>query len=190
MEENRESGLKFLKNPDIILTLWKEKCKISWFWDFWAIYCPYILTILTKIAHHPNILICLSGSWQVDTLGGREFFITKHLKCWLISQEERTNRTRKLTFCDCSSDTYTVGFSVATKIENGPKTNTKILRFLKIDRRRIRRIFVNSKILRRSSKIANSSNIFEDTKIFKRKWKIFLVKNLLPDSNFNKFSQQ
>ena len=68
MEENRESGLKFLKNPDIILTLWKEKCKISWFWDFWAIYCPYILTILTKIAHHPNILICLSGSWQVDTL--------------------------------------------------------------------------------------------------------------------------
>ena len=25
--------------------------------------------------------------------------------------------------------------SVATKIENGPKTNTKILRFLKIDRR-------------------------------------------------------
>jgi len=64
--------------------------------------------------------------------------------------------------------------SVATKIENGPKTNTKILRFLKIDRRRIRRIFVNSKILRRlqilriSSMIANSSNIFEDTKIFKR----------------------
>ena len=59
--------------------------------------------------------------------------------------------------------------SVATKIENGPKTNTKILRFLKMDRRRIRRIFVNSKILRRSSKIANSSNIFEDTKIFKGK---------------------
>ena len=37
--------------------------------------------------------------------------------------------------------------SVATKIENGPKMNTKILRFLKIDRRQIRRIFVNSKIL-------------------------------------------
>ena len=66
--------------------------------------------------------------------------------------------------------------SVATKIENGPKTNTKILWFLKMDRRRIRRIFVNSKILRRSSKIANSSNIFEDTKIFKGKWKIFVVK--------------
>ena len=59
--------------------------------------------------------------------------------------------------------------SVATKIENGPKTNMKILRFLKIDRRRIRRIFVNSKFLRRSSKIANSSKIFEDTKIFKGK---------------------
>ena len=59
--------------------------------------------------------------------------------------------------------------SVATKIENGPKTNTKILRFLKIDRRRRRRIFVNSKILRRSSKIANSSKIFKDTKIFKGK---------------------
>ena len=59
--------------------------------------------------------------------------------------------------------------SVATKIKNGPKTNMKILRFMKIDRRRIRRIFVNSKILRRSSKIANSSNIFEDTKIFKGK---------------------
>ena len=43
--------------------------------------------------------------------------------------------------------------SVTTKIENGPKTNTKILRFLKIDQRRIRRIFVNSKILRKSSKI-------------------------------------
>ena len=58
-----------------------------------------------------------------------------------------------------------VGSSVATKIESGPK----ILRFLKIEGRRIRRIFVNSKILRRSSKIANSSNIFEDTKIFKGK---------------------
>ena len=80
--------------------------------------------------------------------------------------------------------------SVATKIENGPKTNTKILRFLKIDRRRIRRIFVNSKILRRSSKIANSSNIFEDTKIFKGKWKIFVVKNFLSGSNLDKFSQQ
>ena len=66
--------------------------------------------------------------------------------------------------------------SVATKIENGPKTNTKILRFLKMDRRQLRRIFVNSKNLRRSSKIENSSNIFEDTKIFKVKWKIFLLK--------------
>ena len=80
--------------------------------------------------------------------------------------------------------------SVATKIENGPKTNTKILQFLKIDRRRIQRIFVNSKILRRSLKIANSSNIFEDTKIFKGKWKIFIVKNFLSDSNLNNFSQQ
>ena len=80
--------------------------------------------------------------------------------------------------------------SVATKIENGPKTNTKILRFLKMDRRRIRRIFVNSKILRRSSKIANSSNIFEDTKIFKGKWKIFVVRNFLSGSNLDKFSQQ
>ena len=73
---------------------------------------------------------------------------------------------------------------------NGPKTNTKILWFLKTDQRRIRRIFVKSKILRRSSNIAKSSNIFEDTKIFKRKWKIFVVKNFLPDSNLNKFSQQ
>ena len=56
--------------------------------------------------------------------------------------------------------------SVAMKIENGPKTNTKILRFLKMDQRGI---FVNSKILQRSSKIANFSNIFEDTKIFKGK---------------------
>ena len=32
------------------------------------------------------------------------------------------------------------------KIENGPKMNTKILRFLKMDQRRIWRIFVNSKI--------------------------------------------
>ena len=68
-----------------------------------------------------------------------------------------------------SSQKVVVGGSVATKIENGPKTNTKILQFLKIDRRQILRIFVKSKILRRSSKIANSSNIFEDTKIFKRK---------------------
>ena len=59
--------------------------------------------------------------------------------------------------------------SVATKIENRLKPNTKILRFLKIDRRRIRRIFVNSKILRRSSKLGNSSKIFKDTKIFKGK---------------------
>ena len=40
-------------------------------------------------------------------------------------------------------------YSVATKIEIGLKMNTKILQFLKIDRRRIRRIFINSKILRR-----------------------------------------
>ena len=52
--------------------------------------------------------------------------------------------------------------SVATKIEKGPKTNMKILWFLKIDRRR--RIFVNSKILRRSSKIANSSKIWRFSK--------------------------
>ena len=77
--------------------------------------------------------------------------------------------------------------SVATKIENGPKTNTKILRFLKIDRRRIRRIFVNSKILRRSSKIANSSNIFEDTKIFKGKWKIFVVKIFFQSATWTNF---
>ena len=77
--------------------------------------------------------------------------------------------------------------SVATKIENGPKTNTKILRILKIDRRRIRRIFVNSKILRRSSKIANSSNIFEDTKIFKGKWKIFVVKIFFQSATWTNF---
>jgi len=59
----------------------------------------------------------------------------------------------------CISMALSVQSSVATKIENGPKTNTKILRFLKIDQRQIRRIFVNSKILRRSSKIANSSKI-------------------------------
>ena len=70
---------------------------------------------------------------------------------------------------DQNSPSNIMGISVATKIENGPKTNTKILRFLKMDRRRIRRIFVNSKILRRSSKIVNSSNIFEDAKIFKGK---------------------
>ena len=40
-------------------------------------------------------------------------------------------------------------YSVATKIEIGLKMNMKILQFLKIDRRRIRRIFINSKILRR-----------------------------------------
>ena len=38
--------------------------------------------------------------------GWREFFITNHFKCWLISQGERTNRTRKLILCDGSSDTY------------------------------------------------------------------------------------
>ena len=82
---------------------------------------------------------------------------------------------------------FTVCTSVATKIENGPKTNTKILRFLKMDRRRIRRIFVNSKILRRSSKIANSSNIFEDTKIFKGKWKIFVVKIFFQSATWTNF---
>ena len=80
--------------------------------------------------------------------------------------------------------------SVATKIENGPKTKTKNLWIWKIDQRRIRRIFINLKILWRSSKIANSSNIFEDTKIFKGKWKIFVVKNFLSGSNLNNFSQQ
>ena len=79
--------------------------------------------------------------------------------------------------------------SVATKIENGPKMNTKILWILKMDQRLIQRIFVDSKILRRSLKIANSSNIFEDTKIFKEN-EIFVVKNFLPGSKLNKFSQQ
>ena len=63
--------------------------------------------------------------------------------------------------------------SVAMKIENGPKTNTKILWFLKMDQRQIWRIFVNSKILQRSLKIAKSSNIFEDTKIFKGSSKFY-----------------
>ena len=49
--------------------------------------------------------------------------------------------------------------SVATKIENGPKMNTKILRFLKMDRRRIRRIFINSKNLRRLKILRISSKI-------------------------------
>ena len=58
--------------------------------------------------------------------------------------------------------TLLVWASVATKIENGPKTNMKILQFLKMDQRQIRRIFVNSKILQRSLKIANSSNILNN----------------------------
>ena len=44
-----------------------------------------------------------------STLGRKvegEFFIMKHFKCWLTSQGERTNRTRKLILCDGSSDTY------------------------------------------------------------------------------------
>ena len=83
--------------------------------------------------------------------------------------------------------------SVATKIENGPKMNTKILQFLKMDQSWIQRIFVNSKnlqrlkILRRSSKIENSSNIFEDTKIFKVKWKIFLLKIFLQAATWTNF---
>ena len=97
--------------------------------------------------------------------------------------------------------------SVATKIENGPKTNMKILRFLKMDRRWIRRFFgfwkwtkyeessliINSKNLRRlknlrrSSKIENSSNIFEDTKIFKVKWKIFVVKIFFQSATWTNF---
>ena len=64
--------------------------------------------------------------------------------------------------------------SVALKIKNVPKTNTKILRFLKMDRRRIQRFFVKSKILQISSKI------------FKGKWKIFIDKNCLTDSNLKK----
>ena len=52
-----------------------------------------------------------------------------------------------------------LSFSVATKIENGPKTNTKILWFLKIDQRRIQRIFVNSKILQRLQILQISSKI-------------------------------
>ena len=57
--------------------------------------------------------------------------------------------------------------SVAMKIENGPKTNTKILRFLKMDRRQIQRIFVNSKILRRSSKIRRFSKEYEKFSLLK-----------------------
>ena len=83
--------------------------------------------------------------------------------------------------------TYVECTSVATKIENRPKTNTKILRFLKIDRRRIQRFFVNSKILRRSSKIANSSKIFEDSKIFKGKCKIFVVKIFFQSATLTNF---
>ena len=58
--------------------------------------------------------------------------------------------------------------SVATKIENGPKTKTKNLRIWKIDRRRRRRFFGILKNLRRPSKIGISSKIFEEPKIFRR----------------------
>ena len=51
-----------------------------------------------------------------------------------------------------------VDISVATKIENGPKINTKILQFLKM----------------------------EDAKIFKGKWKNIFVKNCLTESNLIK----
>ena len=57
--------------------------------------------------------------------------------------------------------------SVATKIENGPKTNTKNLRYFK-----------------------NSSKIFADTKIFKGKWKIFALKNFLSGRNLNQIEDQ
>ena len=58
--------------------------------------------------------------------------------------------------------------SVATKIENGPKTKMKNLRIWKIDRRRRRRFFGILKNLRRPSKIGISSKIFEEPKIFRR----------------------
>jgi len=74
-------------------------------------------------------------------------------------------------------------------------------RRLKMDQRRIRRFFVFlkwtedeyeessliQKILQRSSKIANSSNIFEDTKIFKGKWKIFVVKIFFQSATWTNF---
>ena len=60
------------------------------------------------------------------------------------------------------------GTSVATKIENGPKTKTKNLRIWKIDRRRRRRFFGILNNLRRPSKIGISSKIFEEPKIFRR----------------------
>ena len=60
--------------------------------------------------------------------------------------------------------------SVATKIENGPKskTKTKNLWITKIDRRQRRRFLGIFKNLRRPSKIGISLKIFEEPKIFRR----------------------
>ena len=58
--------------------------------------------------------------------------------------------------------------SVATKIENGPKTKTKNLRIWKIDRRRRRRFFGILNNLWRPSKIGISLKIFKELKIFRR----------------------
>ena len=145
---------------------------------FWYFFCILGLFEVKMIKLHIR-------QWQLLALR------LKHRK-WITSKGVKTIKYQKTFYFLPIANWYHffIFVSVATKIENGPKTTTKILRFLKMDRRRIRRIFINSKILRRSSKIANSSNIFEDTKIFKGKWKIFVVKNFLSGSNLDKFSQQ
>ena len=156
-----------------------QRCIIVLIWNwlnFWL-----LLIVCVMLIYHIYLKIL---HWFQNFSGDKNMLFTYELN----SENWISNSIGKDSFMFFSISIKSI--SVAMKIENGPKTNTKILRFLKIDRRRIRRIFVNSKILRRSSKIANSSNIFEDTKIFKGKWKIFVVKNFLSGSNLDKFSQQ
>ena len=83
--------------------------------------------------------------------------------------------------CNCLMYFYD---SVATKIENGQKTNSKILGFLKMDWRRIRRIFVDSKILRRSSKIQRFSKKNEKFLLLKFSFRQ-LLEQLFPAVELN-----
>ena len=77
-----------------------------------------------------------------------------------------------------------MSISVAMKIENGLKMNAKILQFLKMDWRRIRRIFVDSKILRRSSKIQRFSKKNEKFLLLKFSFRQ-LLEQLFPAVELN-----
>ena len=120
--------------------------------NFWL-----LLIVCVMLIYHIYLKIL---HWFQNFSGDKNMLFTYELN----SENWISNSIGKDSFMFFSISIKSI--SVAMKIENGPKTKTKILRFQKKERRRRRRFFGILKNLRRPSKIEISSKIFEESKIF------------------------